>query len=814
MTTLGIRQVTFGLFLAVFAFAHAQTPLERDTPATTTNTTHPTTTTTSPVTTAPTTTTAPAPPPIPLAAINADVERATKTIKEIDASLTPDLVNPPLADDLPAFSRELDARLIESRNVLAAQPTLETVRTLGETYDTFHATLTEWKEDLTRRAQKLDRDVLRMAELGKEWHIRTTQAKESASPPEVIKRLEDFLDTIYRTWADAEQARKQILGLQTQVGEQDNRVTDVLASVRVERDKAVGRLLAKDASPIWSPQVRHQSAQNLLSAGQNSFGNQVTALVAYAQRMRVRFIAHGLIVVLIVAVLFWVRRLMRVWLKDEPNLKHAFVVFNYPIPTGMVLGVLASASIYPQAPRLLWAFLGAAMLIPAVFLLRKLLERPFYSLLTALVVLYFVDQLRAVTISQPMLNRLIFLTEMAGAFVFTLAMLKSGRISHMMERRSPPLATAVRVGARITGVLFLAAFAAAAVGYVGLGLLLGNATLISFRIGVIFFTAVQIIDGLILGFLRIWPLTLMRMVVRHRPLIHQRLALALRWAAFVAWFLFTLDLFAIRGIVLDRGHRFFTATLTWGSFNLSLWNLISFGVTVWAAFAISRFIRFLLQEDIFPRVQLAPGLPYAVSNIVHYVVLIIGFFAAVSALGYDLSKFTILAGAFGVGLGFGLQNIVNNFVSGIILLFERPVKVGDVVQFGDQVGTVSRIGIRASTVRTSVGSNIIVPNAQLISDRVINWTLSSRQRGLSLTVSVATGTNASQVIELLQNTASAHPLVAEKPDPQALLTAFNANLMTFELQVWTKAYEDWSTIRSDLGIQIMEALRLNNIELR
>jgi len=119
-----------------------------------------------------------------------------------------------------------------------------------------------------------------------------------------------------------------------------------------------------------------------------------------------------------------------------------------------------------------------------------------------------------------------------------------------------------------------------------------------------------------------------------------------------------------------------------GSLAISLGNVLAFLITVWAAFLLSRFLHFMLEEDIYPRVRLARGVPYAISTMVNYVILLVGFLFAVAAMGIDMTNFTILAGAFGVGQGFGLQNIVNNFVSGLILLFERPVNVGDVIQVG------------------------------------------------------------------------------------------------------------------------------------
>jgi len=131
-----------------------------------------------------------------------------------------------------------------------------------------------------------------------------------------------------------------------------------------------------------------------------------------------------------------------------------------------------------------------------------------------------------------------------------------------------------------------------------------------------------------------------------------------------------------------------------------------FIVAIWIAFITSRISRFVLEEEVFPRIHLAPGLHYSISKTLHYAILIIGFFAGVGLLGFDLSKLTILAGAFSVGLGFGLQNIINNFVSGLILLFERPIKVGDVIQLDTTEGVVEQIGIRASIIRTVNGSEI------------------------------------------------------------------------------------------------------------
>jgi hypothetical protein len=176
--------------------------------------------------------------------------------------------------------------------------------------------------------------------------------------------------------------------------------------------------------------------------------------------------------------------------------------------------------------------------------------------------------------------------------------------------------------------------------------------------------------------------------------------------------------------------------------------VLVFVATVWAAFAVSRFLRFLLDEDIYYHWHLAQGVPQAISTIVHYAILLIGFFVGLAVLGVDLTKVTILAGAFTVGVGFGLQTVVNNFVCELILLFERPIKVGDIIQIDTDIGEVRRIGIRACAIRTRDGSEIIVPNGTIISNKVTNWTLSDRYRAIEVSVTVARGPAPQRVIEV------------------------------------------------------------------
>ena len=166
-----------------------------------------------------------------------------------------------------------------------------------------------------------------------------------------------------------------------------------------------------------------------------------------------------------------------------------------------------------------------------------------------------------------------------------------------------------------------------------------------------------------------------------------------------------------------------------------------------------------------------------------------------------------------MGIGFGLQNIINNFVSGLILLFERPIKVGDVIELGGNVGEVSRIGIRASVIRTADGSEIIVPNGSIISSQVTNWTLSDRKRAVEISVNVAGGADPQRVVELLKSTVGAHPGVAKEPLPHVYVTNFSAGALSFQVRAWIDRYEDLAQLRSVPSLEVKNALARDNIAI-
>jgi small-conductance mechanosensitive channel len=343
---------------------------------------------------------------------------------------------------------------------------------------------------------------------------------------------------------------------------------------------------------------------------------------------------------------------------------------------------------------------------------------------------------------------------------------------------------------------------------------MGDAVLKSAYFAVVLYACVSIVIGLLVIALRTRPLSLLGMVQRHQALLLTRLTRAVRWAAAAAWVYGLLAALSVASATFDLFGRAFTAQVGFAEFHVSLGPLTEFLLIMWASFIVSRFLRFVLEEDVYERLPLPGGSAYAISKVLNYIVLLVGFFVALHVLNYNMTQFTILASAFGVGLGFGMQNIVNNFVSGLILLFERPVKVGDVIQMGDVNGIVSYIGIRASVLRTPDSSEIIIPNGNLISSQVTNWTHTNRLRGLTIPISIAATADPKHVMDLMTRTAADNSQIVKSPAPQAFLIKFSSDTFNYELHVWTNEAVHWIHIRSDLSVALNAAFVKENIPIR
>ncbi|MBI1849330.1 MAG: mechanosensitive ion channel [Planctomycetes bacterium] len=249
-----------------------------------------------------------------------------------------------------------------------------------------------------------------------------------------------------------------------------------------------------------------------------------------------------------------------------------------------------------------------------------------------------------------------------------------------------------------------------------------------------------------------------------------------------------------------------------GDHPVSIMSLIVFASLVILTFLGARLAARVVIGRALAHTKMTEGMRYALQRMFQYVLVVIGLFVALHTLGINVESFVVLAGALGVGIGFGLQNIVSNFVSGLIILAERPIEVGDRIEIGGSMGRVTNIGTRSTTILTNDNIAIIVPNADFISKSVTNWTHGDPKVRFKIPVGVAYGTDERLVTRALLEVADEDEDTLKDPPPQVRFHQFGESSLDFLLQVWTETRANQPTrYRSQINYAIAEKFRRHGI---
>lgn len=747
--------------------------------------------------------------PIPLPDVVAEATSAKRVLADINSALAAAAMKTAVFPGLSNLERDIDKRAGETKTIIANGPAFDILDELLGIWQALANNAINWSRDLTQRATELETDAARLDEMATTWNLTASAAKTKNAPREVLDRIDQIIASIKENQNALQTRRGDILTLQSRVAARQARIQAELKTVQEARQGLLSRLLIEDSPPLWA--FGEISSSN--PSDQHALSDAVRRVKEFVVQEPGKFAIHAALILCLFLVLRSARRGVRKWVEEDPSLQRAAPLFEMPIAVSIALSMVFTPLLYPEAPRLLRAIFGIAGLIPTVILLRRLLDRRVYPVLYALIVFFFLDLIRHMSVALPLLTRELFALEMLAGACFVIWLLRSSRQAAAGINAQLPLPWPGRWYARISLLLFVAAFAGDCLGYVSSSYLLGDGVLTGAYLALIAYAAVRMLEGLVIIALQVRPLTYFAMVRKHRGMIHRRMMRVIQCLMFLAWLSLVLKRFQLRDPLFEGISEVLNAGLVLGAFRLTLGQIIAFIVIVWLSFIVSKFLRFLLEEDVYDRLKLTRGLPYAISTVLHYAVLLFGFFVALAALGVDMTKFTILAGAFSVGVGFGLQNVINNFVSGLILLFERPIKVGDVVQVGAAAGSVQKIGIRASVIRTQDGSDVIIPNGELISNQVTNWTFADRQRAIVIEINVPRNADQKRVAELLIQAADETPGVAKTPSPQAFVITMTSSTLTFELRTWTDRSEDWMTVRGYLWVVINQKLAQENVAL-
>ncbi|MEJ2515682.1 MAG: mechanosensitive ion channel [Gammaproteobacteria bacterium] len=648
-------------------------------------------------------------------------------------------------------------------------------------------TLKALADDLVSRSNRRDRELDKLGEYRSEWQDIIASAREREAPAEVMElagsALPEIDDAEARLKADRNAALaglSEITRIQMTVASFEARLRSRTQALEAEAQQAAG-------APVWDSDFWGHPLFS--GAALRELQRAALALVAYLQE-------HGLRIFLwlvgIFGVIYWLldatgRRVEEYLEKDDIGLKSA-AIFRRPGSAALLAALMGVYWLAPPGPvvfdRVIWALLPLPAAALAVSVFGKPIRLSLYTLALALVIL----QLQPLLDGLPVLDRAFTAFQLLSIAIAFGLDLRRGNWARAFPKMPPGR---LRILVQVVCVSVIAILLLDLVGLVGPARTLKELVLGGLALGMIFVSASYVLTGLVIAMLHVRPFSNMTVVKNRRWAIVGSLKRAIRLFLGAAWLFTTLQASGLLETVVQWVESLLSTELSLGAISVSVSALVSGVLVIVATVLITRLVRFIFDSRSLDGASMAAGVSFAISKVLRYGIAVAGFIFALAVMGFDITKVTVLAGALGVGIGFGLQNIVNNFVSGLILLFERPIKINDITKVDEFMGTVREMGIRSTLIETFDGAEVIVPNADFVSKSVLNWTRSNRRRRAEIDVGVAYGSDAGQVLDILERVASEQEDVTRDPKPFAVFTGFGDSALNFRLYVW---FEDLSNV--------------------
>jgi small-conductance mechanosensitive channel len=750
------------------------------------------------------------PKPVQASRIPAEAEETQDILRIISTRAHPDPQVKHIIENFPTAAKGLRERAIrDSQRLADANHHRGLLYTVTSDWQARREQLGVWRSLVEGRTSALARDMGQLSELRAKWKVTREAALVSSLSTALIELIDTTLLQIARTRKEVDGTLAPLLVIQDDIAELQRAVSSVLESARTAHDAVREHIFDINRPPIWDLEFKSEKPP-WIAAGE-IFVDEIDRSYDYVRSHSNRVMAYGLIGALVLFFLRWlslseVRRASEAG-ESDPGIR----VLGRPWSATTFVMIFGTIFYFDDAPLLMFAFAVVALVVP---MNRLLPATNLSSTRWAAYILggwMLVEMLRQNFVPEPIVSRVILLAEAISVTVLFVFLLRPSRLAKVQG--ATRTLRAIGSGLRFVAPLAMLSLASNVVGNVAFAEVLIEGTLTALYASFITYVLDQLLNSIWAAVLETPEAGRLRMVSRHGALLRRRGDLWIRITMRLLWLHIALAGFRIRNVVYDGLWDALNARSSLGELEVALIDFLLLGLMIWLSFVISGFVRFVLDEEILPRTRVTRGAHFSIATMVRYVLLVLGFMLAVTASGMDTSRFALMAGALGVGIGIGLQDVFNNFVSGLILLFERPIQIGHTVEVNGLLGEVKQIGLRASTLRTFDGAEVVLPNSAFVSNYFVNWTLSDRSRRIEIPIGVAYASDPDRVIEVLTAVLAEHASIQSHPPPVVLFDGFGDSSLNFLMRGWTLEFERWRGIKGEIGIQTIHALKAAGIEI-
>jgi len=678
-------------------------------------------------------------------------------------------------------------------------------------WEGYHQQLDEWKYEVNHSLSGAQDHINDLSFIKQEWKLTLEFSRESDESTELQDRISDIILVVDSLSQSFEEKIETLISLEADITDAMSFSNSILEDVGELQQHLRDSLLVAREVPLWAIDLSGDNVTQFDNRIHKFWHENTQVFRNYFKSLTLTF--YLVILIVLFLLLYQLRRsYFKLGLNESDpgfvNVKR-IMVSNY-LPSAFAIAIFLYLIMFPYNPLAFSGLLSFLLLICMRFILADFMGPPGKRLIWLLALLMAFNQMEIIFWYFSDFARIYILFEASAVLaVTTLLILPATRRKFMKGQAF--LKYAVRLG-YLVFILAAIAFLANIFGYLDLAVLMLKVGIQSSVFIVTIYGLTKVVRAIIISAGAVVRGTGNAFLLKYIDKFESWALSLLNVLAVLYLLTMILSALEVNRSVINWIVELFAKKWIINTLTLSLGGLVSLIIILILTFSISKFIKVLIEEEIAPHTKLPKGIPFAISVTIRYFLMVLGFIIALSAAGIDLGSFGLIAGALGIGIGFGLQNIVSNFISGLILVYERPVQTGDTIEVENLMGEVKSIGIRSSSVKTYDGAEVVVPNSNLISNKLINWTLSDNRKRIEVKVGVAYGSDPNIVLELLRKVANGHENVLKDPEPLALFDAFGDSSLNFRLLFWVY-FEKGFTTKSDIAIGIYNILNENNISI-
>ncbi len=744
--------------------------------------------------------------------INSEIEKAEKKFNRMTYILSPEASVRKVDNDFRVYQITLQKEFQELKAIKVSHYTKFVLDNTYFIWSDFNIKLKGWQTKINSKIKGNREYISELENMDKRWLL-TLNNQSFINESELLKsRIQAVIDEAGKNKSKFLEREKELMALENEIARESSFCTDIVEGVVQHQVDLRDSLFVASVPALWNATLVSEHDQPGISNLKNFWYRTTKTVRIYlsSEHKSLIFALFLFCAVLVFSIKFSFTRFNVNDTEVIQNKGIQTILFNYPFLAISALFLIAYRLLFPYHPLIIGKFTVLFLLIVSRYFMPHFTNRRVKRFFGGMIFLLTLNYLQVMFWYFENFSRYYILIEqligiLISAYYLTPVFWKQTPKGFKLMRAAGFLAIVVFVFFFISLIANLFGYFDLAILMLKVGIHIPAYTIIIYGIYKIWIALTN--AGVLIG-----KATKQTYLTHYWEKIEKRIVQIVTVSLVLFWIYSVIVLFEFNFQTNLWITDFLVKRWTIGTLQVSLGAIISLIVILVITFFLTGIIKFIIDDEFIKQSKLPRGVANAISVSIRYLIVIIGLTFALSAAGIDLGKFSLLAGALGVGIGFGLQNIVNNFISGLILVYERPLQVGDTIEIENLLGQVKQIGLRSSHVMTFEGAEVVVPNGNLISNQLINWTLSDNRRRIEVKVGAAYGSDPNIILKILESVPKENPGILTDPAPIALFDGFGESSLNFRLLYWVP-FEIGIQTKSDVSIAIYNQFKANKIEI-